>query len=403
MAIRNVSTAVHIAASALTLGACSLLVDTAELSGGSTGVVAPLPDASLAASRDSGIGAADAFAGRADAPVDTPPAEMADAALDGAFDAALDGALVKSDDAGAKGPASCRDPMGAGIATCGPGSNELCCASLGVSGGNFYRSYDAVMNLDKSKPATVSGFGLDRFETTVGRFRRFVNAVVIANWRPAPEAGKHTHLNAGKGIQQGGSSLLEAGWDPAWTPKLSGTQAQWDTRLACGSGPTWTATAGANESLPIACATWFEATAFCIWDGGFLPSEAEWNYAATGGAQQRVYPWSDPPTSLSKNCDRANVFGCGGRPHRAGASALGDGRFGHSDLSGNVFEWVLGYHEDSYASPCVDCEALAPTPQKSMRGGSFSASATQATASARAWDAPDTGFDDVGFRCARVP
>ena len=44
---------------------------------------------------------------------------------------------------------------------------------------------------------------------------------------------------------------------------------------------------------------WFESYAFCIWDGGFLASEAEWNYAAAGGSEQRYYPWSSPATSTT--------------------------------------------------------------------------------------------------------
>jgi formylglycine-generating enzyme required for sulfatase activity len=52
--------------------------------------------------------------------------------------------------------------------------------------------------------------------------------------------------------------------------------------LKCQMVPSWTDTAGANEALPMNCLTWYAAFAFCVWDGGFLPTEAEWNYAATG-------------------------------------------------------------------------------------------------------------------------
>src|SRR5260370_21429035 len=61
---------------------------------------------------------------------------------------------------------------------------------------------------------------------------------------------------------------------------------------------TWTDMPGAHEELPINCVNWFEAYAFCIWDGGFLPSSAELEYTSAADCQQREYPWgsTDPGT-----------------------------------------------------------------------------------------------------------
>ncbi|MFO0674444.1 MAG: SUMF1/EgtB/PvdO family nonheme iron enzyme [Polyangiaceae bacterium] len=89
-------------------------------------------------------------------------------------------------------------------------------------------------------------------------------------------ASKHRHL-------QGGLNGNEAGWDTSWvTDSLMHVKASdFDTFLACGTKATWGGTQG---DKPINCVTWWEAEAFCIWDGGFLPSAAEWNYAAAGGS-----------------------------------------------------------------------------------------------------------------------
>ena len=137
----------------------------------------------------------------------------------------------------------------------------------------------------------MSGFRLDKYLATVGRFRAFV-AASVAGWVPAAGSGKHVHLNGGQGLVNSGGAGYEPGWDPTDTLELATTSADWMARLNCEpSFHTWTDIPGQNESLPINCVDWYEAYAFCIWDGGFLPSEAEWEDAAAGGAEQRAYPW----------------------------------------------------------------------------------------------------------------
>ena len=74
--------------------------------------------------------------------------------------------------------------------------------------------------------------------------------------------------------------VYETGWQSSDDSNIDPT----DANLLCAATATWTHTAGAQENLPIDCVNWYEAYAFCIWDGGFLPSEAEWEYAAAGGS-----------------------------------------------------------------------------------------------------------------------
>ncbi len=301
------------------------------------------------------------------------------------------------------GSTSCQT-SGAGLSDCGPGGDLDCCTSLLVTGGTFDRSNEA------SYPATVSGFRLDKYEVTVGRFRKFVDAVV-GGWLPAAGSGKHTHLSGGGGLNGG----TEPGWDTAWNTYLPNVKATWDgtSYLGCGAThQTWTSAAGSNEQRPVNCVNWYQAHAFCIWDDGFLPSEAEWNYAAAGGSEQRVYPWGS--TAPGANADLA-VYGCyyNGAGSCTGFSniapvgsvAAGDGKFGQADLAGNVAEWNL----DGYAIPypsttCNDCATLVDPSDRVGRGGSFGDSAAALLSSYRNdYRAPPARYVGVGARCARTP
>ena len=219
--------------------------------------------------------------------------------------------------------ASCATPT-AGTSDCGP-MHESCCEAPLVPGGQFLRSYDGVTFTDTSDPATVSAFLLDKYEVTVGRFRQFVGAT-IADWTPAPGSGIHRSLP--NGLFDSNTEHSEGGWSSDWESTIYHTKDAWDAALTCDADPSWTAQAGANERLPIGCVTWFQAYAFCIWDGGYLPTEAEWNYAAAGGNDQRVYPWSVPSSSSAIDCSYANIVDCASKLTAVGSlSPKGDGRW----------------------------------------------------------------------------
>jgi formylglycine-generating enzyme required for sulfatase activity len=264
-----------------------------------------------------------------------------------------------------------------------------------VQGGTFDR------NQDVDFPATVSDFRLDDYEITVGRFRKFVDAWG-AGYRPTAGEGKHAHLNAGKGLS-GAGQLYEQGWNPTWDAALPTTTAAWTADLSCSVGfPTWTAN---DDTKAINCLSWFAAAAFCIYDGGFLPSEAEWNYAAAGGSEQRPFPWgSASPSATLANFNCSYNSPCNGAKNISppGVFAAGNGRYGQADLAGNVVEWVADTGNLPYLLPCVDCAELEPRPARGVRSGSFSATnAIYLRADARGFIAPQERYDGFGGRCAR--
>lgn len=299
-------------------------------------------------------------------------------------------------------------PNCAGLpAKCGPAKDESCCATATTLPGGasevFYRVCDASKttvhgtSCSYSYPATVSSFRLDRFEVTVGRFRAFVEAYNA--WRAAghPKAGEGGDPNL-----QGGSSA----WDPSWP--LPASASALINALSCGGGQSWALTpTETSETLPMNCVTWAEAMAFCTWDEGWLPTEAQWAYAAAGGGENRAYPWSVPPASLAVNSSMANYNGNVGAPVGVGSYPAGQGKWGHLDLGGNVYEWVFdGVSADPPGLPsvvCNDCADFTAGASRRMRGGYYTYDQRYMRSSFSSNDNAAARRTSTGFRCARKP
>jgi formylglycine-generating enzyme required for sulfatase activity len=301
-------------------------------------------------------------------------------------------------------PPSCA-PGGPGMTDCGP-DHESCCMSLDVAGGTYNRTYQNSGSgpTGQSNPATVSAFGLDKYLVTVGRYRQFA-AAWTGGWRPAAGAGKHAHL-AGGGLTATAGGV-ETGWDTTWTTNVRPTTASLTGGSYCdGTHATWTAAAtGGRENFPINCVNWYESYAFCIWDGGFLPSEAEWEYAAAGGSEQRRYPWG---TTAPGTTNQYAIYGgyyttnaTGLAP--VGTATMGAGRWGQLDLAGEIWEWSLDW-KNNYVNPCTDCVSLTAASYRIVRGDNYGGSVNNLVPTVRGGDiAPEGRDSNFGVRCARAP
>jgi formylglycine-generating enzyme required for sulfatase activity len=203
------------------------------------------------------------------------------------------------------------------------------------------------------------------------------------------------------------NGTTDGGWDSAWNAKLPADTTALIASVKCTGTGTWTDAPGANEAMPISCVTWYEAFAFCVWDAGFLPTDAEWGFVSAGGIEQRAYPWSMPPDSLSVDCSYANYYGpmcTANTPTFVGeTSPKGDGKWGHVDLGGNVHEWTLDWFNGTYINPCYDCAQLTAIFDRVTHGGSSSSTESSVRTGARLGFAPNQLGFNVGVRCARAP
>jgi sulfatase modifying factor 1 len=174
--------------------------------------------------------------------------------------------------------------------------------------------------------------------------------------------------------------------------------------LATGSPPPpfWNDPNFNHPEQPVVAVSWFEAAQYCIWLSSLsgvkycLPTEAEWERAARGGLEGKLFPWGDaPPRSLP---DYAARWKTG--PEPVGRSAPNP--FGLYDICANVHEWCSDWYQADYYALSPDRNPRGPEAggRRASRGGSWRHHVKVNRCAARSSIPPQFQYADYGFRVA---
>jgi formylglycine-generating enzyme required for sulfatase activity len=246
----------------------------------------------------------------------------------------------------------------------------------------------------------LDAFGIDVHTVTNDQFARFIEAT-----------GHVTDA------ERYGWSFVFGGFLPDDFPPTRGVvHAPWWRQV---EGASWHRPEGPDTDLtdrgdhPVVHVSWNDAQAYCAWTGTRLPTEAEWERAARGGAVGLSFPWGDELEPDGEH--RMNVFqgsfpaentAADGFVGTAPVDAFAPNGFGLHNATGNVWEWCADWYEPGYyaQSPGHAPAGPADGTNKVQRGGSYLCHISYCRryrVAARMGSEPESSTGNLGFRVAR--
>lgn len=231
----------------------------------------------------------------------------------------------------------------------------------------------------------VKLFWIDEHEVTVAEFAKFVEAI---NYKTDAE---------------------KFGWSGVFDVETG----EWE-RV---DGANWRFPEGgkteAHSNEPVVQISWRDAAEYAKWAGKRLPTEAEWEFAARGGLVGKKYAWGDELRPNGKPVanwwqgvfpDKNTVED--GFLKRAPVKSFAPNGYGLYDVSGNVWEWCADWYADDFYknSSRENPVGAVNGEEKVIRGGSWMCAenfCTNYRVAARSHATPDSGLNNLGFRCVR--
>ena len=277
-----------------------------------------------------------------------------------------------------------------------------------LDGGRFLMGTDSAEGFPNDgegpvREVTVDSFYIDRYAVTNRQFAEF-----------AAKTGYRTESE-----RYGWSFVFHKHIPPELYRRLVDATApgvKWWCKV---NGADWRHPEGPDSNIdtrpehPVVHMSWTDAFEYARWAGKRLPTEAEWEYSARGGLEQKTYPWGDELTpggqhlcNIWQGTFPTDDLAEDGFNAPAPVTAFPANGYGLYTITGNVWEWCNDWFDPSFHIAATRLNPAGPLSgaQRVMKGGSYlchKSYCNRYRVAARTSNTPDSATTNIGFRCVR--